>query len=54
MENGLDYGIIYLDICFGFLKYKLYLNNKNILPSVKLDLVKMMSKKYYLSDEYKY
>jgi hypothetical protein len=34
LENGLHYGIIYLDVCFGFLKYKLYLNYNNILPSV--------------------
>jgi hypothetical protein len=45
LENGLHFGIIYLDICFGFLKYKLYLNynSGNILLSVKLDLQKVMS-----------
>ena len=55
LENGLNYGIIYLDVCFGFLKYKLYLNynNNKILPSVNFNLQKVMSKKYFLTDEYK-
>jgi hypothetical protein len=48
------YGLIYLDICIRLLKYKLYLNEKYINSFIKLDLLKAMSKKLHLMNEYKY